>query len=248
MQSITSARDYLEIVLNDNVNVSATVVGGDADGVFPATVTPGTYSGSTTLTHNIGSVPITRIFYDSDKNGTLYNTIRWTDGLFYLGSVVAPQGLVVNTTTTTKLLINAPSSVSNVPIYYRVYRFGDKSVTSEELIDKIFDKGTSSRTITAASDSDTPKLATDTIPHNQGEKIFWSLEFAESANGPWYKEGTLLFGDPDTSSGPPGGPYARYEYKTAYGYADATNFYVNYVHNHTSSQTIYVRYVWDFIN
>src|SRR5688572_32959683 len=83
--SVTSDRDYLEIVKNNNTLVSATSHNGDADGVYPQTVSPTgnsatDYQGSTTITHSIGSIPLVRAFCDSDKNGRLYSTIRWTSG------------------------------------------------------------------------------------------------------------------------------------------------------------------------
>lgn len=247
--SITSDRVYLPIVLKTGLKpalVSATIVSGDADGVIPQTIAQGSYSGSKTVLHNVGSIPLVRAFYDSDKNGKIYSTVRF-DASGYLGYASAPQLLTLNTPTTTKLIINAFSSVSDVPVYYKIYRFGTKGLTSDEEIDKIFGKGTNNNTVSAAVGSDVPVLATSTIPHNAGELIMWELEFAESSTGPWYKAGTPLFGAADTASGPPGGPYARYFYKTAYGYADSTNFYINYVHNYASPQTIYTRFVQDYM-
>lgn len=248
--SVTSDRDYLEIVANNNTLVSATSHAGDADGVFPNTVSPTNdsvtdYAGSTTVTHSLGLVPMVRAFRDSDKNGRLYSTIRWTSGA-YLADSGGATLLTLSTTTTTKLIITSGSSVADVPVYYRIYRFGTKGFTSDSSIDKIFTKGSGSKTMTAAADSDLPVTSTDTVAHGQGEKIFWSLEFSEDQTN-WYKEGSLVFGAPDTASGPPGGPYARNYYFTAYGSTDATNFYITYVHNYTSQKTIYVRYVLDYI-
>lgn len=246
--SITSDRVYLPIVLKSGLTpalVSASSIGGDADGIFPKTPAQGSYSGSVMLTHNIGSIPLVRAFYDSDKNGKIYCTPRY-DTSAYLGYVSAPQLLTLSTTTTTKLVINAFSAVSNVPVYYKIYRFGTKGFTSDEEIDKIFHHGTNNLTVGAAASSNAPSLGTVTIPHGQGELIGWELEFSDDQTN-WYKQGTPLFGVADTSSGPPGGPYARYFYKTAYGYADSTNFYINYVHNYSTSQTLYARFVQDYL-
>lgn len=248
-ESVTSDRDYLEIASDNNgsnILVSATTIGGSIDGVIPQTIAQGSYSGSTSVTHNLLTIPVVRAFYDSDKNGKLYNTTRFDNGGAYLSYVSAPQLLTVSTTLATKFVINAFSSVSDVPVFYRIYNFGTKGFTSGSRIDKIFHKGTSSKTVGAAPNSDTPVLATDTLPHGQGEQIFWTLQFSTDQTN-WYREGTPLFGAADTTSGPPGGPYARYFYHVAYGYADATNFYVNYVHNYGTSQTIYVRFVQDYI-
>lgn len=245
--SVTSDRDYLEIVTNGNTTVSATSIGGEPDGVYPYTVDYGSYSGSTTITHNLGSVPIVRGFFDSDKNGRIYNTIRWSSGPSYLADKAAPLLITQSTTTTTKLIINAQGTVTNVPVFYRIYRFGTEGFTSDSGIDKIFDKGSDLETVGAAASSSDPIESTNTIAHGQGEKIFWTLEFSLDQSN-WYREGSILFGDPDTSTGPPGGPYANYYYVTAYGSSDATNFYITYVHNYATSKTIYTRYVWDYIN
>jgi len=246
--SVTSDRVYLPIVNKSGLTpelVSATAVGGDADGIFPKTLAQGTYSGSTTITHNVGSIPLVRAFYDSDKNGKIYCTTRF-DTSGYLGYASAPQLLTVNTSTTTKLIINAFSAVSNIPVYYKIYRFGTKGFTSDEEIDKIFDHDVDSKTVSAAANSNAPSLGTSTILHDQGELIGWELEFSDDQDN-WYKQGTPLFGAADTASGPPGGPYARYFYKTAYGYTDSTNFYINYVHNYPTNQTMYARFVWDYM-
>jgi hypothetical protein len=247
VSSLTSDRDYLEIVANGNTTVSATSVGGDADGVFPRTVDYGSYSGGVTITHNIGEVPIVRGFFDSAKNGRLYNTIRWSSGSSYLADKAAPLLITQSTTTTTRLIINAQSSVTGVPVYYRIYRFGTKGVTSDASIDKIFGKRSDAQTVSTAVSSSDPVEVTATIPHGQAEKIFWTLEFSDDQIN-WYREGAPVFGAPDTGSGPPGGPYANYYYFVAYGSSDATNFYVTYVHNYSTSKTIYTRFTWDYIN
>lgn len=251
VSAVTTDRDYLEIVKNDNSLVSATSIGGDTDGISPQTVVSygaTTYSGSSTVTHSLGSVPIVRAFYDSDKNGRLYNTTRWTSGFNYMQTVdSAPQLLTLSTTNTTKLIIANANSISDVPVYYRIYKFGTKGFTTDSSIDKIFHKDTDSATVSAAAFSDQPVASTNTLPHGQAEKIFWTLEYSVDQTN-WYRGGSLLFGSPDTTSGPAGGPYSFYYYVTAYGSADATNFYVTYVHNYPTSKTIYTRFVWDYIN
>lgn len=247
VSSLTSDRDYLEVVTNSSTTVSATSIAGDPDGVYPRTVDYGSYSGSTTITHSLGDVPIVRAFFDSDKNGRLYNTIRWSSGSSYLADKAAPLLITQSTTSATKLIINAQSSTSNIPVYYRIYRFGTKGVTSDAAIDKIFNKSSDNKAVGAAASSSDPVEGNSTIPHGQGEKIFWTLEFSDNQTD-WYREGALVFGSPDTGTGPPGGPYANYYYYVAYGSADATNFYVTYVHNYPTSKTIYTRFVWDYIN
>lgn len=245
--SITSDRDYLELVDHDDITLSASSNQPDSDGQLPQTILsdhPFDVGSGVTVTHNIGSIPIVRLFYDPDKNGKLYSTPRFTTG-DYLAQASGPRVFPVSTSTATKILMNAPSSVTNIPVHYRIYKFGTKGFTSDTEIDKIFNKGTADASTSAAADSLSPVLATDTIPHGQGEQILWKLQFSDDQVN-WYDEGNLLFGGADTSSGPPGGPYARYYYKTAYGYADSTNFYVNYVHNHPSGQTLYVRFVWEY--
>lgn len=245
--SITTDRDYLEIVDSNDLFLTATSAQSDADGQYPHTVMVGdsTVGTSVPINHNIGSIPIVRVFYDPDKNGTLYNTARFTTG-DYTAEVSGPRVFHVSTAATTKILMNAPSSISNVPVYYRIYKFGDKGVSTDYAIDNIFAKGTDSETLGAAADSTLPVMSVNTIAHGLGEQILWKLQFSESPTGPWYDEGNLLFGAPDTTSGPPGGPYERYFYKTAYGYANATNFYISYLHNYGSGQTIYTRFVWEY--
>lgn len=250
VSSVTSDRAYLQIVKNNNTVVSATSHGGDADGTFFSTTSPtgdplADYAGSATITHSIGSVPLVRAFYDPGKNGRLYNTIRWTTGA-NLNTASGATLLTLSNTTTTKLIITSGSSISDVPVYYRIYKFGTLGFTSDAAIDKIFTNATTTKTLSAAAGSNSPVGATDTIAHLAGEKIFWSLQFSLDQTN-WYKEGSILFGGPDTSTGPPGGPYANYYYATAYGSADATNFYVSYINCFTSQQTIYTRYVLDYI-
>lgn len=249
ISSITSDRDYLELVTSGDTTINAnTNPHADSDGQFPNTAFPFSgptdYGNAQTITHNIGSVPIVRVWFDSDKNGRLYNTIRNTTG-DYLALVQRPHVIPVSTTTTTKLLTMSPVSETNVPVHYRIYRFGTKGLTSDEVVDKIFDSGLDNKTLGAAADSLSPVLATTTIAHGQGEQILWKLQFSLDQST-WYDEGAIVYGSPDTSSGPPGGPYARYYYHNAYASADATNFYVTYLHNHPSSQTIYTRWVWEY--
>lgn len=251
--SITSDRDYLELVSFGDTTINATSnPASDSDSHWLQTGHfidgSSNYGNGQTITHSIGSVPIVRVWFDSDKNGRLYNTMRFRGGDAFGVDIAiedAPHVISVSTTSTTKLLTLAKSSTSNIPIHYRIYRFGTKGVTSDEQIDKIFDSGSHNRTISAAADSSIPTAATTTIAHGQGEQILWKLQFSNNGTT-WYDEGTPIYGAADTSSGPPGGPYARYYNEIAYGSADSTNFYITYIHNYPSSRTIYTRWVWEY--
>lgn len=247
VSSLTSDRDYLELLLRGDFSMDANVTPpSDTDGVFPQTVLdPGlAYGTSALIIHNIGTIPIVRAWYDSDKNGRLYNTPRHTTG-GYLAIAQRPQIMTISTTTTTKILSISPVSETSIPVHYRIYRFGTKGVTSDENIDKIFGKGVHSQAIGGAADSFSPVTASTTIAHGQGEQILWKLQFSVDQST-WYNEGAYLFGAADTSTGPPGGPYTNFYYETAYASADATNFYVVYVHNYPTTRTIYTRWVWEY--
>lgn len=240
-QSITSDRDYLEIVTDGDITISTS--GSDADGTAFSTARAGTNNGVTTITHSIGSIPIVRAFYDPAKNGTLYNCARYNN-IAHM-AYDDPWLITVSTTTTTKLIIESNSAQTNIPVYYRIYRFGNNSITSDERIDKIFSVDYDNEIVAAAASSDSPVRQTNTIPHGQTAAPLWTLEFSLDQSS-WHSEGSLIITGPDTASGPPGGPYARYFYTTAYGSSDATNFYISYINNNLSSQTIYSRYALDY--
>ncbi len=237
--SLTSDRDYLEILTDGDVTISTG--DSDSDAEFPNTAFAGAVYGVYTVMHNLGSIPLVRAFYDPDKDGTLYNTRRVDD----IGTI-EPWLTTVSTTTTTKLIINSGSSGTAIPVYYRLYRFGDKSVTSDERIDKIFAVEPSvSVDLGAAASSSASESTILTIPHGQGEAVLNTLRFSED-NSEWHSAGSAIFGGFDTASGPPGGPYARIFYTTAMGYSDATNFYIEFRHNHPTPKTIYASYALDY--
>lgn len=239
--SVTSDRDYLEIFLDDDITIST---GGsvDTDAEFPQTGQAGLNYGVRSVTHDLGLVPIVRAFYDPDKNGTWYNT-RKLLGTGYQ-SVDEPWLTTVNTTTTTKLIINSDSVETDIPVYYRIYRFGDESVRTDERIDKIFLHEPAVAYLPAASDSNTPQHTVQSFPHGQSSSVLNTLEFSDD-NKTWYGAGAFLNGGFDTASGPPGGPYVRTFYMTAIGYTDANNFYIWYEHNHPVPKVIFARYALD---
>lgn len=239
--SITSDRDYLEILTDGDTTISTGGV-SDTDAELFSSAFAGSAYGLATVTHGLGSVPLVRAYFDPAKNGTLYSTPKLT-GTSYQ-SFDDPWLTTVTTTTTTKLFINSNTSATSIPVYYRIYRFGTKSVTSDERIDKIFMSGSSSATLSAAANSNTPQHTVETIPHGQGEAVLSTLELSPDGVT-WYGQPGYLNGGFDTTSGPPGGPYVRYFYIAAIGYADATNFYIWYEHNYATSKTIYVRYALD---
>lgn len=240
--SITSDRDYLELVQSDDILISASG-GSDSDFTQPSTVYAGSNYGVTTITHGLGQIPFVRAFYDPAKNGRYYNTKKLNGSSFQ--SWDNPWLMTVSTATTTKLCIASTGTSTDIPVHYRIYRFNaSKSVTSDERIDKIFTEDESSATLSAAGSSISPQTTTQTIPHGQAASVLNTLQF--STNGTtWYSAGAYIFNGFDTGSGPPGGPYAFYYYTTALASADNTNLYIYYEHNNASQTTIFVRYALD---
>lgn len=242
MNSVTSDRDYLEIIADGYTTLSATA-SGDADAAFPANFLAEPNYGILTIDHNLGTVAMVRVFYDPDKNGTLYNTLKYTGGSYLAYGTTYLS--TANRTTQTKIILNASSAVTNIPIYYRVYSFDSiKSTTSDRKMDKIFLGDTGQATLGAAANSDTPTVTIQPIGHPYNEAVLNTLQFSEDAVT-WYSAGNPLYGSADTTTGPPVGPYSRYFYTLATGYSDATTFYIRYEHNYATSKTIYVRYTLD---
>lgn len=243
MNSVTSDRDYLELVSKTDTTISASG-GSDSDFTYPQTVYPGNY-GVTTVTHGLGIVPFVRAYYAPAGGNRWYSTLR-PNGSAYKGKT-NPWMLTVSTTTTTKVSILSSGTSNNIPVHVRIYRFNyDKSVTSDEEMDKIFlDNGTDSTTLSAAGSSIAPVFTTRTIAHSGGADALATLEFSFDQVS-WYSAGSYIFHGYDTGSGPPGGPYAYSYYTTALASSDDQNVYIYYEHNRASSSTIYVRYVLDY--
>jgi len=232
--SVTSDKDYLEIFADGSTTVS-TVGGGDPDAASPANPNSGLTSGSTTITHNLSSVPLVRVFYDPLKNGVWYSTLGYYSNGFAV-LINDPHLMIIVTTTILKLVIISDSSKTNIPVFYRIYTLGTKAVTSDTRIDKIFDQGVDSATLGAAATPLDLTEHTTTVPHGSASTPIWSLEFSED-NSNWYSEGTDIVG------GYVGGAFY---YTSCYGYIDGTNFYIRYQSNYNTSKTLYVRYTLEY--
>lgn len=235
--SLTSDRDYLEIYQDGAITLNANGT-PDADSTFPADPSaPFGFASSTTITHNLGSVPLVRAFWDPDKNGKWYGE---------KSSFKDPWLKVIATTTTVKLIMNTDGAAKTaIPVFYRIYDFGNKAITSDSRIDKIFTKDdtTGIALLSAGSFFVTETLLT--IPHNGGEAPLYTVQFSED-NTNWYPAGSVIVGPFDTTSGPPGGPYARYYFTSVYCYVDATNLYVVMENNYSTNKTLYIRYALDY--
>lgn len=244
--SLTSDRDYLKILDDGQILVNANGT-PDADSTFPYDMdAPFGYAGFQEITHNLGSIPLVRAFYDPLKNGKWYSVFGYKDGGGFPVKI-EPWLKYIVTTTTLKLIMNTDGSAdTNLPVFYRIYDLGEKSADSDSRIDKIFLKDSSSGSVAGSASSLDQAETILTIPHGAGEAPLWSLQFAESASGPWYGEGNQIIGPYDTGSGPPGGPYARYYYTQAFGAADDTNFYAYLQSNYSSAKTVYVRFALDY--
>lgn len=239
--SVTSDKDYLEI--HDDGQVLLDVDDTpDSEEQSPDITDPipADYAGDTNISHNLGYVPIVRAFFDPDKNGTWYASRD-------IENLDDPWFRWYATTTKIKLMVlKTGSTLSNVPVFYRIYKFGDESITSDDRIDKIFLKGEDSGSVASSPSSFTVNSTLLTIPHNSGGDVpIFTVQFSEDEDD-WYEEGTQIIGADDTTSGPPGGPYARFYFTTAQAYIDDTNLYINLRSNYASAKTIYVRYALDY--
>lgn len=230
--SVTSDNDYLKISLDGNATIS-TVVGGDPD------ASPLAFeSGSGTITHNLGTVPLVRAYADVAKNGVWHDSDQ---------DDTADTWLTTSSTTTlTKLIINDVFDPrTDIPVFYRIYNLGSEAITSDERVDKIFYKEPGVAGSVIAGSTISPASTTITYSHGQGEVVNWTLQFSED-NITWYNGGQRIVGTPDTGSGPPGGPYARYFYTAAYGYCSSTTFTIVLRNAYTTAKTIYYRYALDY--
>lgn len=239
--SITSDKDYLKIHDDGLITISANGT-PDADSTFPADPNPPFgKAGSTTITHNLGTVPLVRAFWDPAKNGRWYNAF-----VFPAGVQIDPWLKFIATTSTLKLIMNTNGAAkTNIPVFYRIYDFGNKAVDSDSRIDKVFLKSVANATLGAAPSSAAPVQTTVAISHGAGEVPNWTLEFSEDQTN-WYSEGSQIVGPFDTASGPPGGPYVRFFYTSAFAMMDTTNINITFESNYGSGKTIYVRFALDY--
>lgn len=245
--SITSDKDYLKIVTDDFTIVTADDSSPDADSQFPADPdAPLGFAGSHTIDlteYALSSVPLVRAFWDP------YHTDTWYNARVGIPSALTDPWLkFIATQTSLKLIMNTNDFVDPayyIPVFYRIYDVGDYSLTSDKRIDKIFKKDTAvDGTVDSTPDSFVPETLVLTAPHDLGEACIFSLEFSEDQDD-WYPEGAQITGPPDTSSGPPGGPYSSYYYTRAAMYADSENAYIYLESNYSTTKTIYVRYSLD---
>lgn len=238
--SLTSDKDYLYIFQDGAITISANAT-PDADSTFPADPDAPSLAGFTTINHGLGTVPLVRAFWDPAKNGVWYaNKDLNNTGL------PDPWLKIISTTSVVKLIMNTNGAAkTNIPVFYRIYDFLNVAVNSDSKVDKIFKKDYQNGNVAASPGSSTINTTTLTLPHGAGEVPIWSLEFSEDQTN-WYSEGRQIVGPFDTGSGPPGGPYARYYFTSASGYADSSNFFVRLQSNYGSVKTVYVRYALDY--
>lgn len=239
-QSITSDKDYLKIIDDGEVLISASG-SPDSDSTFPNDpVAPFGFIGTKTIEHNLGIVPLVRAFWDPNKDGTWYSGFRYGTG----GSI-DPWLKFIATTTDLKLIMNTDgSAVSDIPVFYRIYDFTNRAATSDSRIDKVFKKDQFSRTI-AGTGGGAPVVVMVAIPHPAEEAPLWTVEFSENGDD-WYMEGLQIIGPWDTGSGPPGGPYAHFYSTSVMASVDRDNLYVYFINDYTTAKTIYVRYALDY--
>lgn len=244
--SLTSDFDYLKILKDDTIAVTTTTP-SDTDFLFPNDPFGGFGSGEqgiALINHNLGSVPLVRAYIDPANNGHWYSSYQQNGFI-----LIDPNLLSLVDTSNLKLCVNSSSHKSNVPVWYRIYKTSNQAISSDDRIDKIFQKSNpaSPTTITLGpcTFSSDNIQGLSTILHGQNEPIAWRMQFSQD-NVNWYNDGNFIYGPPDTGSGPPGGPYAYYYYCRAYASADNNNFYVLFEHNYPSSVTLYARWTLDY--
>lgn len=245
--SITSDKDYLKIHDDGQVLISANGA-PDSDSTYPNDAFAGTLAGSTTIAHPLGTIPMFRAFWDPNKNGQWWAAHAFpssTLGLFPFQEVDPFLLALVSSTDLKLIMATNGAAKTDIPVFYRIYDLGSKAITSDSRIDKVFKKASSSISLGAAANSANPTFTVLPLPHSAGEVPLWRMQFSED-NSNWYEENTKIIGPPDTTTGPPGGPYSRYFYESAYSYADSTNFYIIFENNYLSSRTIYYRYALDY--
>ena len=240
--SLDSDFDYLKVYLSGSTTISANSA-LTSESQLPDTAYPSIgLSGSTTITHNLGYVPMVRVFWDPAKNGKWYNSFADPGG-----ARLDPWVLIRVTSTDLKIIMNTDGGAkTNIPVKYKIYDNGDVAVTSDLPVDKIFQMGSSNGSVGPAASSVVASESTITIPHTGGEAPMFTLQFSlDQVN--WYTSGSRIDGTYDTASGPPGGPYTRVFWVSAYGYVDSNNLYAVIQSNYTATaKTIYIRYALDY--
>jgi len=243
-KSVTTDRDYLRIVTDGSITLDASGTPDSDSGLYVEVPPTPTYANSTTITHGLSSTPLVRAYWDPLKNG-----VWWSSNPYRINSAYnVPWLKTVCSSTTVKLIMNSDTTTKTaIPVYYRIYDLGtSSSITSDYKTDKIFAKSSTYGTTAAAAssfDSDY-KETTITIPHGQSEVPLFTIQHSVD-QASWYSEASRIIGAFDTTTGPPGGPYANYYFTTAFAYADSTNLYIVLQSNYPSIQTIYVRYILD---
>lgn len=238
--SLTSDKDYLKIFDDGEITINANAAPA-ADETFPSDAYATTLTGSKIITHNLGTPPLVRGFWDPLKSG-----VWWAAHAFPNSVEIDPfLNMIVDGSTLKLIMATNGAAQTDIPVFYRIYDLGNVAVTSDSRIDKIFAKSQGSGSVAAAASSFSPKFTIVTIPHNQGEVPLWTLQFSED-NQNWYGENGKIIGAPDTTTGPPGGPYSVYFYTRAFGSADKNNFYIYLESNYLSTKTIYYRYSLDY--
>lgn len=245
--SITDEKDYLKIFKDEHTIVTADDATPDSDQSYPAnSQAPFGYGGNRIITHNLGFVPLVRAFWDPYHRDEWYSC-RVPDPDNF-GALTDPWLQTITTTTELKLMMGTDhgSQEYYIPVFYRIYQLGQHSVTTDDRIDKVFYKSPVLSGVCASNVSSLDRTyQVLQVGHDHGEPPLFTLQVSESANGPWYPEGTRIFGPPDTGSGPPGGPYASYYYIRAAMYVNANQVFIVLESNYATNKTIYVRYVLD---
>lgn len=241
--SLTSDKSYLQIAFEASTTMDCNGV-ADSDSTFPSDVDePFGFSNSFTVTHDFGYVPIVRVFWDAGKNG------RWYSSRGKIGNAtdyIEPWIKILATATTVKFILNTDGTAqTNIPIFYRIYKLGSESTTTDERIDKIFKKESVSATVAASGISFSESTTTLALPHGQTAEVpIYTVQFSDD-NSNWYSANSPIVGAFDTASGPPGGPYSQYFYTNVSASIDATNLYLVLRSNYPTTKTIYVRYTLD---
>lgn len=235
--SITSDKDYLKIFQDGPITISANGV-PDADSTFPADpAAPSGFAGFTIIPHTLGTVPLVRAFWDPAKSGMWYAT----DSFDVFGIRNDPWLKVIATTTQVKLIMNTDGAAKlDIPVFYRIYDLGNKSVDSDTRIDKIFLKDVANGVVEASPFSIETRETLLTIPHTELEAPIFSMQFSENQID-WYDMGTRIAGGYDPGSG-----FARYYFTAAFASVNATNLYIYLQSNYPVSKTIYVRFEVDY--
>lgn len=236
--SINSDKDYLKIYQDGQILLNASSA-PDADSTYPFDPSGPALTGFASIPHPLGVVPLVRAYWQ--WGGRWYNAVSYTGGL-----PSDPRLKIIATTSYVKLIVATDGSAkNNIPVFYRIYKFDTVGLTSDDRIDKVFATPSASGTVAGAAFSDTPNQNTLVLPHTAGESPLFTVEFSEDLVN-WYSEGSQIVGPFDTSSGPPGGPYAYYYYTSAFGSCDSSNMYVTLESNYPTNKVIYVRYALDY--